>query len=547
MGRLDGKVAIITGAGSGLGAACSGLFAREGAKVVVADIHDARGAEVVSAIKEAGGEATFVHTDVTKSEDVQRAVQTAEERYGKLNIMVPNAGILGKSVNFSTAEMDDKEWDITFNVNSTGVMRCFKYAIPAIRRAGGGAMSATASPSGITRWGGTLSAYGASKAAVIRLVKDTAYECLKDNIRVNCVCPGSMLSRLGESGGRSPEESGGRASAAGRGRRCGPLLLQRTRSHRSRVRAPVPLFGRGVLRKRPQSHSRRRLRLSRDGRAIGPRIFTHNGGLNMGRLDGKVAVITGASSGLGAACSRLFAREGATIVAADIHDARGAEIVSAVKEAGGEATFVHTDVTKSEEVQRAVQTAEERYGKLNIMVANAGITGKSSTMSTAQMDEKEWDFTFNVDSTGVMRCFKYAIPAIRRAGGGAMSATASPSGLTRWGSTLAAYGAAKAAVIRLVKDTAYECLQDNIRVNCVCPGSMDSRLYESRGMSEAEMAAIRAQRQKPDPNLPYYARSRDPIEVAYAHLFLCSDEASFVNGHNLIADGGFDFRGTEGR
>ena len=416
--------------------------------------------------------------------------------------MVPNAGILGKSVNFSTAEMDDKEWDITFNVNSTGVMRCFKYAIPAIRRAGGGAMSATASPSGITRWGGTLSAYGASKAAVIRLVKDTAYECLKDNIRVNCVCPGSMLSRLGESGGRSPEEV-----AAGRARQAeaGDVVPYFSRGRDPIEVAYAHLFlcsDEGVLRKRPQSHSRRRLRLSRDGRAIGPRIFTHNGGLNMGRLDGKVAVITGASSGLGAACSRLFAREGATIVAADIHDARGAEIVSAVKEAGGEATFVHTDVTKSEEVQRAVQTAEERYGKLNIMVANAGITGKSSTMSTAQMDEKEWDFTFNVDSTGVMRCFKYAIPAIRRAGGGAMSATASPSGLTRWGSTLAAYGAAKAAVIRLVKDTAYECLQDNIRVNCVCPGSMDSRLYESRGMSEAEMAAIRAQRQKPDPNLP---------------------------------------------
>ena len=243
MGRLDGKVAVITGAASGLGAACSGLFAREGAKVVAADIHDARGAEVVSAVKEAGGEATYVHTDVTKSADVQRAVQTAEERYGKLDIMVANAGILGRSATMTTAQMEEKEWDFTFEVNSTGVMRCFKYAIPAIRRAGGGAISATASPSGITRVIGTLAGYGASKAAVIRLVKDTAYECLQDNIRVNCVCPGSMLTRLAESSGRSPEEvAAGRARQAQAGAETPYFSIGRG-PHRGGLRAPVPLLG----------------------------------------------------------------------------------------------------------------------------------------------------------------------------------------------------------------------------------------------------------------------------------------------------------------
>ena len=227
MGRLDGKVAIITGAASGLGAACSKLFAQEGAKVIVADIHDARGAEVVSAIKEAGGEATYVHTDVTSSEEVQRAVQTAEERYGQLNIMVANAGVMGAASTKKTEEMVDEEWDFVFDLNSTGVLRCFKYAIPAIQRAGGGAMSATASPSGLNRWGGTGAAYGASKAAVIRLVKETAYECLKDNIRVNSVCPGAMQTRLSESFGLPPEEMEKRFQATGRPvRRRDALLLE---------------------------------------------------------------------------------------------------------------------------------------------------------------------------------------------------------------------------------------------------------------------------------------------------------------------------------
>ena len=263
----------------------------------------------------------------------------------------------------------------------------------------------------------------------------------------------------------------------------------------------------------------------------------------MGRVEGKVAIVTGAASGLGEATAKLFAQEGAKVVVADVHEPHGAEVVSAIKESGGEAMFAYTDVTKAEDVKQTVQTAEERYGKLDIMIANAGIMGSACTKSAEEITEEEWDLVININLTGVLRSFKHAIPAIRRAGGGAMSATASVAGVARVGETQAAYNASKAGVVALVKQVAYEVMDDNIRVNCVCPGGMDTRIFETQNLSAAQMEAWQARRQA----MRKEGRRGvmvNPMEMAYSHLFLCSDEAAFITGQPLVVDAGFLIRSS---
>ncbi|MBM3946272.1 MAG: glucose 1-dehydrogenase [SAR202 cluster bacterium] len=261
----------------------------------------------------------------------------------------------------------------------------------------------------------------------------------------------------------------------------------------------------------------------------------------MGRLDGKVALITGAASGLGEATARLFAREGAKVVIADVHDERGTKVMADIREGGGEATYVHTDVTDTRQVQNAVATAEKTYGKLNVVIANAGILGSGSSKTVDQISETEWGKILDVNLNGVLRTFKYAIPALRRAGGGAMSATSSIAGVDRVGDTLSAYSVSKAGINMLVKHLAYELADDNIRVNCVCPGGMETRIGESREMPPDQLRARNAQQQA-QRSASRLARQSNPLEVAHAHLYLVSDDASFVTGQALIADGGSTIR-----
>jgi NAD(P)-dependent dehydrogenase (short-subunit alcohol dehydrogenase family) len=262
----------------------------------------------------------------------------------------------------------------------------------------------------------------------------------------------------------------------------------------------------------------------------------------MGRLDGKVALITGAASGLGEATAKLFAREGASVVIADVHDERGTKVMAEIKEHGGEATYVHTDVTSADQVKNAVRAAEQTYGKLNVVIANAGILGSGSSKTVEQITEEEWATIINVNLTGVMRTFKYAIPALRRAGGGAMSATSSIAGVARVGDTLSAYSASKAGINSLVKQLAYELADDNIRVNCVCPGGMETRIWESGELTPEQLRARNARQQTQAAAQGRLGRRSEPVEVANAHLFLVSDEASFVTGQAVIADGGSTIR-----
>src|SRR5919204_7002097 len=189
MGRLDGKVALISGAARGQGATEAQVFSREGAKVVLGDVLDDAGRQVEAAIRAAGGEATYVHLNVTSEADWRAAVDTAERGYGHLHVLVNNAGIL---IRKSIEETTEDDWDRIMAVNVKGVFLGTKYAIPAMRRAGGGAIINISSVAGLVGSSYGAASYIASKGAVRLFTKATAIQYAKDNIRCNSIHPGPI-------------------------------------------------------------------------------------------------------------------------------------------------------------------------------------------------------------------------------------------------------------------------------------------------------------------------------------------------------------------
>lgn len=246
------------------------------------------------------------------------------------------------------------------------------------------------------------------------------------------------------------------------------------------------------------------------------------------KLDGKVAVITGAGSGIGRASALLFAQEGAKIAVVDYAPAGGQETVKKVRDSGGEAVFIEADVSKAADAERMVKTAVETFGKLDILFNNAGVAGKHFLV--AEYPEDDWDRVLSIDLKSVFLCSKYAIREMLKAGRGVIINTASTAGFVG-GVTFLAYAAAKAGIINLTKTMALEYGRKNIRVNCLCPGLVQTPLTE-RVISVESYRQMFLDSQQ-------IARIGEPEDIAPAALYLASDDSSFVTGATLVVDGGF--------
>jgi len=255
----------------------------------------------------------------------------------------------------------------------------------------------------------------------------------------------------------------------------------------------------------------------------------------MGRLDNKVAIITGAGSGFGRATSILFAKEGAKVVVADWIAKGGEETVRMIKEDGGEAIFIKIDVSKTEDVRKMIKTTIDTYGKLDILHNNAGVVGQLAPLH--QITEEQWNRVISINLTGVWLGMKYAIPEMVKKGGGTIINTASVGGIIRVPNTPTDYHVSKAGVIMLTKVAAVEFANRNIRVNCICPSHSLTPLVENavRGNKEA----INEFNQRAP-----MGRMATPEEIAQAALFLASEESSsFITGEALVVDGGYTVAG----
>lgn len=247
------------------------------------------------------------------------------------------------------------------------------------------------------------------------------------------------------------------------------------------------------------------------------------------QLEGKVALITGAGSGIGRQSALLFAREGAKVVVADIKDETGEETVRMIRDAGGEAAFVHADVSKAADVQHMIAFAEERFGKLDVLFNNAGIFHPRD-VSVVDTDEEVWDLVIAVNLKGVFLGCKYGIPALLRAGGGSIINTASFVALMGAAVSQIAYTASKGGVLALTREIAVEFARKGIRANALCPGPVQTPLL-------AELLSDPAKRQRRLVHIPM-GRFAQAEEIARAALFLASDASSYMTGAALVVDGG---------
>ena len=250
------------------------------------------------------------------------------------------------------------------------------------------------------------------------------------------------------------------------------------------------------------------------------------------RLKGKVAIITGAGSGLGRAAALLFAREGAKVIVAAHREKDGEQTLRSIKEGGGDAILARVDVTKAADLQNAVKAAVDKYGKLDIMFNNAGTPGPGKTI--ADLTEEEWNQVISVNLTGVFLGTKHAIPEMLKTGGGVIINTSSVAALSprRYAG---AYAAAKAAVIQLTRITALEYARKNIRVNCILPGPIDTPFFSKIAGGDPEKIAIFKEMVRNEVPLGRFAQ---PEEIARVALFLASDEASYITGAAFAVDGG---------
>jgi NAD(P)-dependent dehydrogenase (short-subunit alcohol dehydrogenase family) len=249
------------------------------------------------------------------------------------------------------------------------------------------------------------------------------------------------------------------------------------------------------------------------------------------KLRDKVALITGAGSGIGRATAILFAKEGAKVSVVDLDNERGIGTVQLIKDQGGSAIFIRADVSQIEDARRMVEITVNTWNRLDILFNNAGI----SVVGTVEtLTEEEWDRVMGINLKSVFLGSKFAIPHMRRQGGGCIINMASSNGIRPFANR-DAYSASKGAIISLTKGMALGFVKDNIRVNCLCPGTVETAILN--GVASKLYPDMETARQAFMARQPM-GRMGKPEEIAYAALYIASDEAAFMTGSALVIDGG---------
>ena len=257
--------------------------------------------------------------------------------------------------------------------------------------------------------------------------------------------------------------------------------------------------------------------------------------MSNGKLAGKVAVVTGASSGIGRAIALRYAREGADVYVADVNSVGGEETAAMIRGAGGVGAFVACDVADPEQVRAALDRAAGERGRLDIVVNNAGVGGGGQRAEDIAIED--FQRTLAVNLAGPFYGCKYAIPHLRRQGGGAIINIASVYGLIA-APHVAPYAASKGGLIMLTKQLAVDYARENIRINCICPGFVDTDLGGRRARMTPEDAARALAAREAKAAIQPIGRQAQPDEMAGAAVFLASDDASFVAGSIVVVDGG---------